>query len=288
MKLKQTIVDILPILIGRKNILSLRYYHQRNRMPNLKHPQNISEIILANVLRGYYDKYAPLEDKILVRDYIRDKGLERILLEHYFTWDNAEDIKLELLPDKFVLKTNNGASGKNIFICRDKSAFDIEAAKLALGKALRKKNLFEKQYNLIDPKIICEELVDTGSNAWPTDYKFTCIHGNIVDIFIGTEREKGVRFCTKNMNWETLPYTKEAYLPNQEPKKPSTLKEMVEIAKILSKDFPFVRVDLYEYHNQVFFSELTFTPWGGLMYSYTDEAIEKYGKLIKEHPTDYV
>ncbi len=39
---------------------------------------------------------------------------------------------------------------------------------------------------------------------------------------------------------------------------------MILIAKILSQDFPFVRVDLYEVENQVFFGELTFYPGAGL------------------------
>ena len=38
---------------------------------------------------------------------------------------------------------------------------------------------------------------------------------------------------------------------------------MVEIAKVLSKDCPFVRVDLYEINGQVYVSEMTFTPGGG-------------------------
>ena len=287
-KFKQMVVDFLPSIFGRKNMYRIRYYHQRKKFPNFSNPRNLSEIILANILRGYYERYVPLEDKIEVRDYIKQKGLEDILLKQYYTWDNVDDIKIDELPEKFVLKTNNGASGKNIFLCRNKSAFDINNAREKLRIALQKKDVFEKQYNLIEPKVICEELIDTGGDAWPTDYKFTCIHGEIVDIFIGTERENSVKFCTKDLNWNPLPYTKESYLPSREPQKPGTLDEMIKVAKILSKDFPFVRVDLYDYHNHVYFSELTFTPWGGLMYSYKDEALEKYGELLRAKDTDYL
>ena len=57
---------------------------------------------------------------------------------------------------------------------------------------------------------------------------------------------------------------------------------MIEIAKILSADFDFVRVDLYEHNDKVYFGELTFSPWGGIMYSYTDDAIKEYGRLLLE------
>ena len=40
---------------------------------------------------------------------------------------------------------------------------------------------------------------------------------------------------------------------------------MLEIAKVLSKDIPFLRVDLYEINGKIYFGELTFTPCAGMM-----------------------
>ena len=54
---------------------------------------------------------------------------------------------------------------------------------------------------------------------------------------------------------------------------------MIEIAKILYDGFTFVRVDLYDTGNNIWFGELTFTPWGGIMYGYTDEAIKIMGNF---------
>lgn len=272
--------DFIEHLLGRKIMYRIRYYHQRNKWPNLKNPKNLSEILLSRILKDEVVKYATLVDKIQVREYVKSKGLERILLKHYHYWDNALDIKGDELPNKFVLKTNNGASGKDIFICRDKNSFDLECAKVQLAKAQKKVYEYEKQYNEIKSRVLCEELIDTGSDSWPVDYKFTCIHGNPVDIFVGSQREKGVKFCTRNLDWSELKNTKPEYLPDVIPPKPKHLYDMIEIAKTLSADFDFVRVDLYEYNDHVYFGELTFTPWGGIMYSYTDEAIEKYGKLL--------
>jgi len=66
------------------------------------------------------------------------------------------------------------------------------------------------------------------------------------------------------------------------PPKPEKLDEMVEYAKILSEDFDFVRVDLYEHEGKVYFSELTFSPWGGFMYSYNDYGLKTIGKMFEE------
>ena len=47
-------------------------------------------------------------------------------------YKDSNDIKLEDLPDKFVLKCNHG-SGMNI-LCNNKSNFNLENAKLNLNK----------------------------------------------------------------------------------------------------------------------------------------------------------
>ena len=72
-------------------------------------------------------------------------------------------------------------------------------------------------------------------------------------------------------------YIKPEYMPKHVPAKPKHLKKMIEVARKLSEDFGFVRVDLYEYRDQPYISELTFFPWGGMLYGYTDEAIKLYG-----------
>lgn len=273
---------VIDRVLGRRLMYKIRYYHQRKRWPDLKNPQDLSEILISRILSGNFVKYAPYVDKIAVRDYVKSKGLEKILLEHYHYWDDASDIKADELPDKFVLKTNNGAGGKDIIVCRDKSKFDLESAKTQLSLAQKKRYDYEMQYNDIKSRVICEELIDTGSESWPVDYKFTCIHGKPVDIFIGSQREKGVKFCTRNLDYSELKNTRESYLPDVIPPKPKHLDEMIEVAKKLSEDFDFVRVDLYEYKDQVYFGELTFSPWGGIMYSYTDEAIKEYGAMLRK------
>lgn len=269
-------------LFGRKFAYSLKYFHSRGRWPNLKNPQDLSEILISRMFDGSIERYGKYVDKVQVREYVKEKGLCDHLLKHYGYWDDASKITLDELPDTFVLKASNGYGGRNIFVCRDKSRFDLETAKKKLAAVMNTKLTYEKQYNVIKPHVICEELIDTGSDAWPTDYKFTCIHGQPVDIFLCTQREKHVKYSTRNLDWSVLNNTKPEYLPDVEIEKPKHLAEMIEIAKTLSSDFDFVRVDLYEYKDTVYFGELTFSPWGGIMYSYTDEAIKEYGRLLRE------
>ncbi|MBF6597924.1 MAG: hypothetical protein ITF98_06820 [Fermentimonas sp.] len=273
---KKKLSTISVKILGKKNAYKLRYFRKRKKLPNLKNPSDLSERLIASILSPDFEKYAYYTDKVEVRNYVQNKGLDRILLEHYGNWEDPKDINLSLLPNKFILKTNNG-SGNHV-ICKDKATFNLNEAIIKLNNQLEKKYLYELHYNAIKPKVFCEELIDTGSDSWPTDYKFTCINGNPYDIFVATERETKVRYSTFDMNWNHLPYTKKEFMPEKLPEKPSQLSDMISIAKTLSKDFEFVRVDLYEYKDKVYFSELTFSPWGGIMHSYTNKAIEILGE----------
>lgn len=268
---------------GVKMWYYLHFWMTRRRWPSFKHPKDLSERILSSMLSEDFLRYADLADKVKAPEYVKSKGLEKILLKHYGVWKRADDINLEALPNKFILKPNNGSGGH--VICRDKSSFDLDAAKRILQSNLDRgcHYAYEPHYNLIEPRILCEELLDLGEGRVLTDYKFTCVKGKIADIFLAGENSKGERkYATVDLNWNPLPYTLDSFLLTPLPPKPEKLDEMVEYAKILSEDFDFVRVDLYEHEGKVYFSELTFSPWGGFMYSYNDYGLKTIGKMFEE------
>lgn len=71
-------------------------------------------------------------------------------------------------------------------------------------------------------------------------------------------------------------------MPTSIPSKPEHLKEMVRIAEVLASDFEFVRVDLYDFKGKIYFGELTFSPWGGIMNSYSNDGIDILGRKFDE------
>ena len=269
-------------LFGSKTSYRLKYFHNRGHFPNLKNPRDMSEVLISQLFTPQQCvSYAPFIDKLAVRDYVAWRGLGHILLKHYGVWSRPEDVEFDKLPEKFVLKSNNGC-GHHI-ICRDKSKLDIKEAIEELHKAINSGvTNAEPHYHYITPRVYAEELIETCDGSLPVDYKFTCIGGEIMDVFVATDRAITAHYVTLDTNWQQLPYTKQEFLPKQIPEAPKHLKEMIEVARQLSRDFGFVRVDLYEYRNQPYISELTFFPWGALLYSYTDEAIKFYGEKWHE------
>jgi len=269
-------------LFGAKINYRLRYFHQRGHFPNLKNPKDMSEILISQLFDTMKcASYAPFVDKLAVRDYVEWRGLGHILLKHYGVWSRPEDVEFDMLPDKFVLKSNNSC-GHHV-ICRNKSKLNREATIAEMHAAINSGvTNVEPHYHYITPRVYAEELIDTGDDSWPVDYKFTCIGGEVMDIFVATDRAVNVHYVTLDPDWRQLPYTKKEYLPRQIPEAPKHLKEMMGVAQRLSRDFGFVRVDLYEYRDQPYISELTFFPWGAFLYSYTNEAIKLYGEKWHE------
>ena len=56
---------------------------------------------------------------------------------------------------------------------------------------------------------------------------------------------------------------------------------MLEIAKLLSRDMTFVRIDLYDINGKIYFGEITFFPASGFSPFYPEEWDLKFGEWIK-------
>ena len=227
-------------------------------------------------------KYADYADKVKVREYVRSKGLDDILLKQYGAWEDANLIPFYQLPDRFILKANNGSGGH--YICTDKSKLDIPTVirdmNTTLVGASHLRNT-EPHYCAIKPMILAEELMGDG-HTLPTDYKFFCIRGKVVFIFLCVERENGVKFGTVDTDWTPLNYVYKRFAPKNLPAKPDNFDEMIKISENLAKDFDFVRVDLYDDNGNIKFGELTFSPEGGIMSYFKDETLRILGEKFEE------
>jgi hypothetical protein len=62
---------------------------------------------------------------------------------------------------------------------------------------------------------------------------------------------------------------------------------MMEIAGILSADFPAARIDLYSIEGKIYFGEITYFPWSGYMHfvpdSFDFELGSKFSLPEKNH-----
>ena len=247
------------------NILKKWYYKKLGKPLNLENPTTFNEKIQWLKLNDSTPEKTLLADKNLVREYIKEKIGEEYLVPLLGVYSKFDDIDFAALPDKFVLKCNHGSSMNAIIT--DKSSINIKKLKTKFDTWMRENFGFVKglqlHYNNIPHKIIAEEYIGTEDD-YPDDYKIFCFNGKPALIEYETNRKKQVSANFFYTNWQQLNF--KYYLPvcNKEIKKPSKLSKMLEIAKILSKGFKFVRVDLYSQEDKIYFGELTFTPGNGI------------------------
>ncbi|ONI37916.1 hypothetical protein AN639_06755 [Candidatus Epulonipiscium fishelsonii] len=249
---------------------------------NLKHPKSLSEkITYINLYKQ--SPYATIcADKYEVRNYLKKWGYDKYLVDLIGVWDNADDIDLNKLPDKFVLKCNHGC-GYNI-ICTDKSTLDIKSTKIQLNKWL-KENYGEQHRELhyanIKPRIICEKYIEgLSDDQLPIDYKIHCSRGKFL-FLLCVKREEPIKWEILNSDFISIP----SALREKEHKfnalTPKNYKKMLEIAKVISTDFDIIRVDFYEVDGQMILGELTITPAGGRFW-YITKAFDFYmGNKVK-------
>ena len=211
-------------------------------------------------------------DKYEVRKYIENKSLSKILNKTYGVYESFQDIDFDKLPEQFVIKTTTGGGGQNVIIVRNKNKIDIENCRFKLKNWTRSKNIGalagrEWAYAGCRSRIIVEELLkESKEEEILTDYKFFCFNGEPKFLYVITDRKPGeyAHLGIYDINFKKLSvYRCDERRAYYDIDKPKNYEEMVKIARKLSKDFPHVRVDLYNIDGKIFFGELTFYDGSG-------------------------
>ena len=232
---------------------------------NLRNPRTFSEKLNWLKLYGHPEQYTDLVDKYGVRQYIADTIGEEYSIPLLGVWDKFEEIDFSKLPDQFVLKCTHDSG--SCVICTDKNTFDFPSTERKLKKCLKKNmnyRLIERQYNNVKPRIICEQYMVDESGTELKDYKIYCFHGKPKIIQVIFDRFTEAKCNLYDTEWNYIPVSKTYPTdPDAVVNKPNKLEEMLHLAKTLSGDFPFVRVDLYSIGDRIYFGELTFTPASG-------------------------
>ena len=237
------------------------------RPVNIQEPKYFSEKMLWLKYFLYNDSplVAQCYNKYEVRNYVESKGLGYILNELYGVWDSIDDVTWDELPEEYVMKVSNGYAG-HVFKQKGEP-FSVKSAKKTIRQTKRKYDYYywitgdcfvggTKQY------IICERMLHSNLGyTSPEDYKFYCFNGEPKFIVFMFDRVGGSQYNALFLDMDFNDRhelegecSAGAFTP------PACMDEMIGIAKTLSSDFPFVRVDLYVENGKPIFGELTFTP----------------------------
>jgi len=234
---------------------------------NLKNPLTFNEKLQWLKLFYYNsDKYSKYVDKILVKDLVEKKLGKEYVIKTLGIWDDFDDIDFNMLPNKFVLKTNHNSGG--IYICKDKTQIDLKKARNIIEKSLKTNYYYQHRefpYKNIIPKIIAEEYLIDESGYELKDYKIFCFNGSPKFFFIASNRPVDTRFDFYDTNFNHLPFVQGHPISNKKIEKPIGFSHMIDLAQQLSKGFPQVRVDFYNINGKIYFGELTFTHFAAII-----------------------
>lgn len=260
--------------------ITKQFKKRYGRAINLKNPQTISEKLQWLKLFYRNDQMPICSDKYDIRIYLKKYGYEHLLNEVigiYETEEEIENIDFGQLPQSFVAKATHGSSWN--LICKDKRTLDWEKQK-KIFKQWMSLNLYvfgrEWNYKDLKPKILIEKFID---HQPLNDYKFLCYNGVPKLVQVNSEVDGVLYMDFYDMEWNRLGIMYKSY--NQAKHfvpKPPQFDKMVEISKVLSQEFPFVRVDFYNFDEKIILGELTFFPVGGLK-PFVPET-DKYESLV--------
>ena len=240
----------------------IQYIYKFKRIANLKQPKLFNEKLQWLKLNYRDPLITKCANKSLVRDYVSRAAGNNILIPQIAVFSSGAEFSLSEMPKKFVLKAAH-ASGWN-YICKNKHEADETNIRVLIDTWVASDFSTigrEAMYRGSKRVVVCEEFLDGGEGDVPRDYKFFCFHGEPQFVQVDYNRFSGHARTLYDMEWKMLPCVYEYPLgPDESGQPPYLFDKMIEIAKKLSKPFPFVRVDLYEAQRRVWFGELTFCP----------------------------
>lgn len=252
-----------------RRFLQVAFLAHLGQRLNLRNPKTFNEKLQWLKLYNRKPLYTQLVDKWAVKKYIAEKIGERYVIPSLGVYDSFDEIDFDRLPDRFVLKCTNDSGG--IVVCKDKGRLDKEKARHTLERSLKHSyfNLNrEWPYKDVTPRILAEEYMEDSATGELRDYKFFCFDGVPKALFIASDRQKEgeeVKFDFFDAEFNHLPIRNGHPNSVELPTKPRGFEEMKRLAAKLSEGMPHVRVDFYEVDGRVYFGEMTFFHFSGMV-----------------------
>lgn len=290
--LKLKLIALFVRIYGKERWIKRAYLNFFKKKLNLEQPVTFNEKLQWLKLNDKLIENTKFADKFFVREYIEDKiGSDHLIpIIKFISPNNLNKTEFVNLKNGCVIKATHGSGWVDIFREEDLKNvnWDSKLEEYRHWLSMNYYNYsFEPQYKKIEPSIIIEELL-LIENTLPIDIKVHCFNGEPIFIHLATDREgKSARaFYDKNwirLDFQWSPVDKKGKLKkgvSPDVEKPDNLDEILDIASKLSKDFIYVRVDLYNVGGKVYFGELTFHPGSGFDVFFPEEFDIFYGSLL--------
>lgn len=240
--------------------------------PDFENPRTFNEKLQWYKLNYHDDDLTLLADKFAVRSYVEKRIGSEYLVPLYAVFESIEEIDLDKLPERFVLKCTHDS--QSTFVCTDKSKFDFAEARKRLRTALGRNWYWQGRewaYFDIPPHVVAEAYLDEPGRETPTDYKFYCFDGKVALVQTDADRFTNHEMQYFSPEWEQRGDINHEKSDHEPTMKPKNYDLMLVLSEKLSAGFPHVRVDWYNIEGKPYFGEMTFYTGGGFDPFYAQE-----------------
>lgn len=273
-KWRNSIKLIVRSIIGKNLFERINIRRQLGYWPHIHKPRTFCEHLTRMKLYERDPRFVEYSDKFLVRDFIKSRIGEEYLSTLYAVVRSADELPRDL-PESFVLKATYG-SGINYFM-EGYTPDKYSDLKTTAEQMLERRHMYGELsgqwwYNKIEPRLIAEERILDSCCKVPVDYKFYCFGGEPVYVTVDNDRFGAHTRSFYDMDWNLQDFSF-VYPIGQPQAPPRMLEKMVQLARILSTDFPFVRIDFYNPtdSDRIVFGEITFAPNAGWIPFYPEQ-----------------
>ena len=285
--------SLLTLMIGkwgaarsRREKLIAKFEMRHGYTPDLEAPKKFSEKLLKRILEDHDPHYRLYGVKIFAPYFLKNRAInglnfpERLKVVRHMRPSDFHD-----LPESFVVKSSFG-SGKNKIVTQ-KARLDIESVCRRFNG--RRDKITNAQGNTdTENCFIFEAFLGDPTLGPPDDYKFHCFHSadGTFTCFpqIDTDRFGKHRQTLFDQEFNPIDMQFSGQVPHEEPPAcPDNFAELIQIAKEVSAGFDYVRVDLYNTMDGVFFGEITPFHQGGMARIQPVEWEDRLGALWDQH-----
>jgi hypothetical protein len=256
--LRTAVLDLLPLEQSR----ALRYFSHGRRWPDLEHPQGLNEKINWRVLHDQRELWTWTCDKLAMKRRAAELAPTVRIPETLWSGMDVRDLASHGLVGRWILKPNNG-SGHVVVGTGTPDVDDLERRVERWDRAYQWRTLGEIAYLRADPTLLVERWIGSEDEP-PNDYKLFVFAGRVEFIHAHTGRFEGHRASLYTRDWERINARQSDIKPHEaDLPRPPRLLEMIEIAEAIARDCDFIRIDLFDTVDGVWFGETTPYPWSG-------------------------
>ena len=244
---------------------------------NLRHPCTFHHKITVLKIRRSPRIFVRAVDKIFAKElaleWAHQHGFRLDVARTLAVTKDVSEIRWHELPQRFLIKATH-RSGANLFVDQSQ-AFDLDAFRLQSRAWLQYPYGVYKHewaYWPVPRRLLIEELIEPVDGEELVDYKFHMSRGRCLMIQVNQGLRSGERtIAILHPSWQLQPVQWVYPQPEVIPQRPDTFYEMLEMASAFSREFPYLRVDLYSVKqvmsgvmvSRVMFGEFTFFPGSG-------------------------